>query len=99
MGKIIQKNYFELSGGKRIGDESYIKEFAHGGMSSGSVSDLWLDYIPLLKYRLIQLNNKYYLNHKEYSKEIHKPEKIILMTRWGLDTLLERYDEPRFRGP
>ena len=98
LGKIIQKNYFELSGGKRIGDESYIKEFAHGGMSSGSVSDLWLDYIPLLKYRLIQLNNKYYLNHKEYSKEIHKPEKIIRMTRWGLDTLLERYDEPRFRG-
>ena len=93
MGKIIQKNYFNLSGGKRSGDEAYIKEFAHGGMSSGTVSDLWLDYISLLKYRLIQLNNDYYLNHKEYSKVIHKSEKIIKMTRWRLDTLLERYDD------
>ena len=92
--KIIIKEYYELSGGKRIGEEAYIKEFAHGGMSSGSISDLWLDYIPLLKYRLIKLNNIYYSNHQEYSKRIPRPEKILRMTRWRLDTLLERYDEP-----
>ena len=62
--KIIIKEYYELSCGKRIGEEAYIKEFAHGGMSSGCVSDSWLDYIPLLKYRLIELNNNYYSNHK-----------------------------------
>ena len=97
--KIIQKKYFHLSGGKRIGEESYIKEFAHGGMSSGSISDLWLDYIPLLKYRLIKLNNEYYSNHDEYSKMINRPEKIIKMTRWTLDGIIERYDEElRFFG-
>ena len=91
---MIIKEYYELSGGKRIGEKAYIKEFAHGGMSSGSISDFWLDYIPLLKYRLIQLNNNYYLNHKEYSKRISQPEKRLQMTRWRLDSLLERYDEP-----
>ena len=91
--KIIIKEYYKLSGGKRIGEEAYIKEFAHGGMSSGSISDLWLDYIPLLKYRLIELNNNYYSNHKEFSKRI-QPEKRLQMTRWRLDSLLERYDEP-----
>jgi len=96
LNKIIIKEYYELSGGKRIGEEAYIKEFAHGGMSSGSVSDFWLDYIPLLKYRLIKLNNIYYSNHNEYSKRIHKPEKTLKMTRWRLDTLLERYDEPLY---
>ena len=93
LDKIIIKEYYELSGGKRIGEEAYIKEFAHGGMSSGSISDLWLDYIPLLKYRLIKLNNNYYSNHKEFSKRI-QPEKRLQMTRWRLDSLLERYDEP-----
>lgn len=92
--KIIQKEYFNLSGGKRIGEEAYIKEFAHGGMSSGSISDLWLDYIPLLKYRLIKVNNDYYSKHGEHSKTIHQPEKIIKMTRWTLDSIIERYDEP-----
>ena len=92
--KNIKKEYYKLSDGKRIGNEAYIKEFAHGGMSSGSISDLWLDYLPLLKYRLIQQNNNYYSNHDEYSKVIHRPEKILHMTRWRLETLLERYDEP-----
>lgn len=96
---IIEKKYFHLSGGKRIGEEAYIKEFAHGGMSSGSISELWLDYIPLLKYRLIKLNNEYYSNHDEYSKIIHRPEKIIKMTRGTLDSIIERYDEElRFFG-
>lgn len=94
LDKIIIKEYYNLSGGKRIGEEAYIKEFAHGGMSSGSISDLWLDYIPLLKYRLIKLNNNYYSDHKEFSKTIHRPERILKMTRWRLDSLLERYDEP-----
>ena len=93
LDKIIIKEYYKLSGGKRIGEEAYIKEFAHGGMSSGSISDLWLDYMPLLKYRLIKLNNNYYLNHNEYSKVIHKPQKAIRMTSWSLDRILERYDE------
>lgn len=90
---IIRKEYFRLSR-KQIGEEAYIKQFAHGGMSSGSISDLWLDYIPLLKYRLIKLNNEHYLKHGEHSKTIHKPEKIIKMTRWTLDSIIERYDEP-----
>ena len=85
MNKIIIKEYYELSGGKRIGEEAYIKEFAHGGMSSGSISDLWLDYIPLLKYRLIELNNNYYSKHKEFSKRIQpekrlRPNIILLMS-------------------
>ena len=91
--KIIKKEYYELSAGKRIGKEAYIKEFAYGGMSSGYVSDLWLDYIPLLEYRLIQLNNDYYLKHRQYSKIIHNPEKSIKMTKWRLNRTIERYDE------
>lgn len=90
--EIIRKEYFRLSC-KQIGEEAYIREFAHGGMSSGFISDLWLDYIPLLKYRLIKLNNDYYSNHGEYSKIIHKPEKIIKMTRRTLDDIIGRYDE------
>lgn len=93
-GKIIRKTYIKLSGGKNIGEEGYIKEFAHGGMSSGMISDLWLDYIPLLKYRLIKLNNDYYLNRKEYSKIIENPKRIIGLTKWTLNGILERYDEP-----
>lgn len=89
---IIRKEYFRLSR-KQIGEEAYIKEFAHGGMSSGSISDFWLDYIPLLKYRLIKLNNKYYSNRNAHSKIIHKPEKIIKMTRDTLFNIIERYDE------
>ena len=92
-GTLIKKHYFKLTDGKIIGEEAYIEKFAHGGMSSGTVSDFWLDYIPLLKYRLIKLNNNYYLNHNEYSKVIHKPQKTIRMTSWSLDRILERYDE------
>lgn len=90
--KIIRKVYFNLSG-EQIGEKAYIKEFAHGGMSSGTVSDFWLDYIILLKYRLIKLNNEYYLSHDEHSKVIHKPEKIIKMTNSTLNGIIERYDE------
>ena len=61
-------------------------------MSSGVISDLWLDYMPLLKYRLIKLNNNYYSNHKDYSKVINKPEKVIKMTKWTLNGILKRYD-------
>ena len=90
---IIRKEYFRLSS-KQIGEEAYIDDFSHGGMSSGTVSDFWLDYIPLLKYRLVKLNNEYYLSHDEHSKVIHKPEKIIRMTRWTLNDIIKRYDEP-----
>ena len=89
---IIRKEYFRLSR-KQIGEEAYIKQFAHGGMSSGSISDLWLDYIPLLKYRLIKLNNDYYLKYGNHSKMIPLPEKIIKMTRETLFSIIERYDE------
>lgn len=92
--EIIRKIYYKFSR-KQIGEEAYINEFARGGMSSGVISDLWLDYLPLLKYRLIELNNKYYLNHEEFSKVI-QPEKTIKMTRWTLNKIIERYDEPLY---
>ena len=91
---IIILKYHSLSGGKKIGERAYIKEFAHGGMSSGTVSEIWLELIPLLKYRLINLNNNYYLNHGEDSKIINNPEKIIKPTRISFDEILEEYDEP-----
>ena len=72
---------------------AYIEQFAHGGMSSGSVSGIWVDLIPLLKYRLIKLNNDYYLNQGEYSKIIENPEKIIAIRNLSFDEILERYDE------
>lgn len=92
--KIIIKEYYELSDGKRIGEEAYIKGFAHGGMSSGMVSEIWLDLIPLLKYRLIKLNNQYYLNHGEDSKIIENPENLIKTRRMSFDEILETYDKP-----
>lgn len=58
---IIRFKYHRLSDGKKVGERAYIKEFAHRGMSSGTVSEIWLDLIPLLKYRLINLNNNYFL--------------------------------------
>lgn len=92
--KIIIKEYFELSKGKKIGEEAYIDGFAHGGMSNGMVSDIWLDLIPLLKYRLIKLNNKYYLNHGEDSKIIKSPENIIKTRNMSFDEILDKYDKP-----
>ena len=90
---IIRKEYFKLSG-KKIGEEGYVDEFAHGGMSSGWVSGMWTYYIPFLKYRLIKLNNKYYLNQGEYSKIIKNPKKIIKTTNLSLDEILEDFDRP-----
>ena len=92
--KFIIKEYYELSDGKRIGEEAYIRGFAHGGMSSGMVSGIWLDLIPLLKYRLIKLNNKYYLDHGESSKIIENPEKIIKTRNKSFDEILDTYDKP-----
>lgn len=91
---IIRFKFHRLSGGKRICERAYIKEFAHGGMSSGTVSEIWLDLIPLLKYRLIKLNNNYYLNHGEDSKIIEKPEKIIKTRKMSINEILENYDKP-----
>ena len=90
---IIKKEYSKLCS-KIIGEVAYIEQFAHGGMSSGSVSGIWVDLIPLLKYRLIKLNNDYYLNRGEYSKIIENPEKIIKTTNMSFDEILERYDKP-----
>ncbi|WP_288553680.1 hypothetical protein [uncultured Methanobrevibacter sp.] len=37
---IIRFKYHRLSDGKKVGERAYIKEFAHGGMSSGTVSEI-----------------------------------------------------------
>lgn len=91
---IIRFKYHKLSDGKKVGERAYIKEFAHGGMSSGTVSEIWLDLIPLLKYRLINLNNNYYLDHGEDSKIIKNPKKVIKTTTRSFDEILEQYDKP-----
>ena len=56
----IKEEYFSLSG-KPLTDEymdfAVIKQFAHGGMSSGGVDNRWWmrEGIPLLKSRLNEL--------------------------------------------
>ena len=56
----IKEEYFSLSG-KALTDEymdfAVIEQFAHGGMSSGGVSNEWWmeEGIPLLKSRLTKL--------------------------------------------
>ncbi len=55
--KWIKDEYFSLSGKKltdEYGDFAVIGRFAHGGMSSGGVDNLWWveEGIPLLKSRL-----------------------------------------------
>ena len=82
--------------GNKIGQRAYIKEFAHGGMSSGCVSEVWFDLIHLLKYRLIKLNNEYYLNHDELSKIIENPKELIETTKMNLDEILDFYDGPQW---
>ena len=56
----IKKEYFSLSGKKltdRYQDFAVIEQFAHGGMSSGGVDNVWWveTGIPLLKKRLTNL--------------------------------------------
>ncbi len=56
----IRKEYLSLSGKvltDRYGDFAVIKQFAHGGMSSGGVDNGWWteEGIPLLKSRLALL--------------------------------------------
>ena len=55
--KWIKEEYFSLSGKAltdEYGDFAVIKQFAHGGMSSGGVDNEWWmnEGIPLLKSRL-----------------------------------------------
>ena len=55
--KWIKEEYFSLSGKAltdEYGDFAVIKQFAHGGMSSGGVDNKWWmnEGIPLLKSRL-----------------------------------------------
>ena len=57
----IKKEYYYLSGKKMTddyGDFAVIKRFAHGGMSSGGVDNIWWvkTGIPLLKSRLESLS-------------------------------------------
>ena len=58
--KWIKEEYFSVSGKAltdEYGDFVVIKQFAHGGMSSGGVDNLWWinTGIPLLKSRLTAL--------------------------------------------
>ena len=58
--QLIKEEYLSLSG-KALTDEymdfAVIKQFAHGGMSSGGVDNRWWmrEGIPLLKSRLSEL--------------------------------------------
>ena len=61
--KWIKEEYFSLSGKfmtDKYGDFAVIEQFAHGGMSSGGVDNLWWieEGIPLLKSRLTVINKK-----------------------------------------
>ena len=56
----IKEEYYSLSGKALTdvyGDFAVIKQFAHGGMSSGGVDNKWWmeEGIPLLKSRLAEL--------------------------------------------
>ena len=56
----IKNEYLSLSGKAltdKYGDFAVIQQFAHGGMSSGGVDNLWWmeEAIPLLKSRLAAL--------------------------------------------
>ena len=58
--KWIKEEYFSLAGKELTGeymDFAVIKQFAHGGMSSGGVDNGWWmnEGIPLLKSRLASL--------------------------------------------
>ncbi len=57
MEQWIKEEYFSLSGKELTGDYmdfAVIEQFAHGGMSSGGVDNVWWteEGIPLLKSRL-----------------------------------------------
>ena len=58
--KWIKEEYLSVSGQEMTdidGDFAVVEQFAHGGMSSGGVDNLWWieEGIPLLKSRLIAL--------------------------------------------
>lgn len=90
--RIIENEYFKLSG-KKLGEDAYIEQFSHGGMSSGRVSEYWTyTGIPLLKYRLIQSNNEYYLKNNELSKIIENPETVIQTKSRNLEKIILEYD-------
>lgn len=57
----IRSEHLRLSGTElRIGSIGIVKEFEHGGMTSGGLSgEFWVKYaIPLLKERLVQANEE-----------------------------------------
>ena len=61
--KWIKEEYLSVSGKvmtDKYGDFAVIEQFAHGGMSSGGVDNLWWieEGIPLLKSRLTVINKK-----------------------------------------
>lgn len=94
--EIIENEYFKLCG-KKLGEGAFIEQFSHGGMSSGSVSSYWTyTGLPLLKYRLIQSNNEYYLKHNEPSKIIENPETVIRTKNRDLNKIILEYDFDKY---
>lgn len=58
----IKDEYYSLSGKvmtDKFEDSAIIEQFAHGGMSSGAIDNVWWmeQGIPLLKSRLISITN------------------------------------------
>ena len=90
--EIIKKEFFKLSG-ENLGESVYIEQFSHGGMSSGLVSDCWhYAFLPLLKYRLIQSNNEYYLKNNELSKIVENPKGVIKTENDNLGKIISDCD-------
>jgi len=59
--RFIRDEFYRLSGVRlRAGVTGIVKEFEHGGMTSGGLSgNFWVKYaIPLLKERLVRANEE-----------------------------------------
>ncbi len=59
--RFIRSEYYRLSGTKLNSNSiGIVKEFEHGGMTSGGLSgEFWVKYaIPLLKERLVKANEE-----------------------------------------
>ena len=94
----IKEEYFSLSGKAltdEYGDFAVIKQFAHGGMSSGGVDNKWWmeEGIPLLKSRLTALGQlrtaccENSANNRPYTHVIvpRHIETVTLITRSGVE--------------
>ena len=67
--RFIRKEHYRLSGTRLTpGSVAAVKEFAHGGMTSGGLSgEFWTKYaIPLLKERLEKANEDLQKEHAQF---------------------------------